>query len=376
MNNTIRFLLATALAAGLAAAAPAHAQAQAQAVGKIAHYPNRNVSHAVENIRRERSVPFNANFNARSNRDGSLLRPVIGVVLSPDDVAGVRISGVTPNGGGAKAGLQAGDRIVTIKGKQVQGTNGDKRLREAQKLLSGLSTGSAVRIGYVRNGKPASVEVTPQVDQTVYILQDDGSLMRAEGNVRMQRDDAGALHVTANSLEFAPAPGVPPKVRHEIIRIGPGTACKGKDCDMPALMSAFRWNGLNLATIDKQLGRYFGTDRGVLVLSSGDLAGLQAGDVIQRIDGKAVASPREAMAAMGDKPGGTKVSIDYLRDRKAGNARVVVPELAPLPPLPPAPPAPPKPPKAPPPPAAPKAPQAMAPPPPPAAPAAPKAPAA
>src|SRR3546814_16524037 len=85
-------------------------------------------------------------------------------------------------------------------------------------------------------------------------------------------------------------------------------------------MSAFRWNGLNLATVDKQLGRYFGTDHGVLVLSSGDLAGLQAGDVIQRIDGKAVASPREAMAAMGDKPGGTTGSIGYLRERKIGRA--------------------------------------------------------
>src|SRR3546814_7211570 len=58
-------------------------------------------------------------------------------------------------------------------------------------------------------------------------------------------------------------------------------ACKGKDCGTPALMSAFRWNGLNLATVDKQLGRYFGTDHGVLVLSNGELAGLHAGDVIQ-----------------------------------------------------------------------------------------------
>src|SRR3546814_6262145 len=100
----------------------------------------------------------------------------------------------------------------------------------------------------------------------------------------MLRDDDGQLQVTADSFDVAPAPGVPPKVRHEIIRIGPGTACKGKDCGTPALMSAFRWNGLNLATVDKQLGRYFGTDHGVLVLSNGELAGLQAGDVIQRID--------------------------------------------------------------------------------------------
>src|SRR3546814_1216413 len=86
--------------------------------------------------------------------------------------------------------------------------------------------------------------------------------MRAEGNVRMLRDDDGQLQVTADSFDVASAPGVPPKVHHEVIRIGPGVACKGKDCDMPTLMSAFRWNGLNLATVDKQLGRYFGTDHG------------------------------------------------------------------------------------------------------------------
>src|SRR3546814_7104594 len=109
----------------------------------------------------------------------------------------------------------------------------------------------------------------------------------------MLRDDDGQLQVTADSFDVASAPGVPPKVHHEVIRSGPGVACKGKDCDMPTLMSAFRWNGLNLATVDKQLGRYFGTDHGVLVLSNGDLAGLQAGDVIQRIEGKAVARSEE-----------------------------------------------------------------------------------
>src|SRR3546814_15928432 len=114
--------------------------------------------------------------------------------------------------------------------------------------------------------------------------------MRAEGNVRMLRDDDGQLQVTADSFDVAPAPGVPPKVRHEIIRIGPGTACKGKDCGTPALMSAFRWNGLNLATVDKQPVRYFGTDHGLLVLSNAALAVRQAGDEILPIPGTAQAS--------------------------------------------------------------------------------------
>ncbi len=366
MHTNTRALIAFALAACLAQ--PAFAQTQ--------RTPD-NVTPSLLLQRGEHLGPELRLWQNSHSGSESLLRPVIGVVLSPDDVAGVRISGVTPSGGGAKAGLQPGDRIVTIKGKQVQGSSGDKRLRDAQKLLSGLDTGSPVRIGYVRGGKPASVEVTPQVDQAVYILR-DGSLMRAEGNVRMARDASGKLEVVADRFDVTP--GVAPEIHTEIIRIGPGTACKGHDCNMPALVSAFRWNGLNLATVNKQLGRYFGIDHGVLVLSNGELAGLQAGDVIQRIDGKAVASPREAMAAMGNKPGGTKVSVDYLRDRKAGKVQVTVPELAPLPlpPAPPAPPAPPKPPKVPPAPPAPPTPQAMMPTPPvapaPSAPPAPPAP--
>src|SRR3546814_12024776 len=100
----------------------------------------------------------------------------------------------------------------------------------------------------------------PQIDQVVYILRDDGSLTRAEGNVRMQRDDADGLHVTADNIPFASAPGVPPKVRHEIIRIGPGTACQRKDCGTPAMMSAFRWNGRHLAPPANQLRRSLGKE--------------------------------------------------------------------------------------------------------------------
>src|SRR3546814_12961371 len=127
------------------------------------------------------------------------------------------------------------DRIVTIKGKQVEGSTGEKRVRDARKLLSRLDTGTPIRIGYVRDGKPASAEVTPQIDQTVYVLQGDGSLMRAEGNVRMLRDDEGQLQVTADGFAVAPAPGVTPTVRHEIIRSGTGTAGKGQDCSPAGL---------------------------------------------------------------------------------------------------------------------------------------------
>ena len=278
-------------------------------------------------------------MTATRTMHGAASRPVLGVLLLADEGRGVRVAGVTPASGAAKAGLKSGDRIVSVDGRQVLGSSGELRAQNLRTLLGKLDAGKKTRIGYLRDGRTASVDVMPSVGRSVFALS------TAEGL-------GGDF-----DFDFPDMPAIAPDVRREIIRIGPGIACKGNDCDMPALMSAFRWNGLNLAAVDKQLGRYFGTDHGVLVLSNGELSGLQAGDVIQRIDGKPVTSPREAMAAMGNKPGGTRVAVDYLRDRKAGKAQVTVPKLAPLP-LPPAPPAPPAAPDAPPSPPAPPAPPA------------------
>ena len=256
-------------------------------------------------------------------------KPVIGVLLAPDAQAGVRVTGVTPDSGAAKAGLKSGDRITSVNGTQVLGSTGELRVENARKLLGDLESGKAVRIGYVRDGRTATASVTPSMERDVFWIGGPG-----ETFPRVRRVDV---------------PGVAPDVRQEIIRISPKGDCKGKDCKFPALMEAFRWHGLNLASIDPQLGRYFGTDRGVLVLSTGpELDGLQAGDVIQKIDGRAVMSPREAMEALRNKPANAMALVEYLRDRKVASTRVKVPEamqfrLPPPPPAPPAPPAPPVP---------------------------------
>ncbi len=129
--------------------------------------------------------------------------------------------------------------------------------------------------------------------------------------------------------------------------------CKpGENCEMDQhrLAEAFRWNGLNLASVDAHLGRYFGTDTGVLVLSTGPALGqLQAGDVIRRVDGKAVDTPRAVMDALRDKPADSTVAVEYLRDRVAADIQLKVPKamsFPAMPPMPPAPPAPPYPSKA------------------------------
>lgn len=292
-----------------------------------------------------------------------LRKPVLGVLLAPDPAGGVRIAGVTPESGAARAGLRSGDRITVIDRTTLAGDDADARLETARERLRELDVDTPVRVVYVRDGRESVASVQPRVDERVFMFNDaDGSLSRWSGPVTLMRGADGSVEVEAESVEIdtqarhgAPrAMGAPsarmPRIHTEILRLGD---CKpGEPCRMPALSEAFRWNGLNLASVDAQLGRYFGTDTGVLVLSAGEeLKGLRAGDVVQRIDGKPVATPREAMAALRAKPADSRVRVDYLRDRAPGSVEITVPRLEalllapPPPPPPPAPPAPPPPPR-------------------------------
>lgn len=265
-------------------------------------------------------------------------RPVIGVVLAPADGTGVELVGITPGSAAAAAGLRAGDRLVAIDGHALLGSNGDLRVMNARRLLADLDSDRPVMLAYERAGKRRDVRVVPRATDRVVVWLDGAPTPAA-------------------------IPGVAPRIRAEVHRLGPGSAA-------PRLLEAFRWNGLNLATIGEELGRYFGATEGVLVLSAGQgLDALQPGDVIRRVGDARVRTPREAMDALRKRAPGSEVALDILRDRKPARAVVTVPAALPglptAPPPPPAPPAPPRVPAPPPPPAPPGAtPAALAPAPP------------
>ena len=258
-------------------------------------------------------------------------KPVIGVLLAPDDAAGVRIAGVTPDSAAAEGGLKSGDRIVSLDGVAIKAASGTARVDEVRERLAALDAKTAVKLGYERDGKTRVVALTPKAGDRLMLLPEGPSF---DGDIRVFTGDDGDIRVLAERVrgdagdarrhsEFAAA--IAPDVRTEIVRLGKD--CKDDDCGFPVLAEAFRWNGLNLASVDAQLGRYFGTSEGVLVLSAGkDLEGLQPGDVIRRIGGKTVANPREAMDALRAQPADAKVAVEYLRDRATATAQVSVPK--------------------------------------------------
>ncbi len=68
--------------------------------------------------------------------------------------SGVTIASITPNGPAEKAGLKTGDTIVSVNGKNVK--NGDELVAE----ISALKPGTNAKVGYIRNGKEQTAEVT------------------------------------------------------------------------------------------------------------------------------------------------------------------------------------------------------------------------
>ncbi len=317
----------------------------------------------------------------------ALRKPVIGVVLAPDDSGGVRIAGVTPDSAAASAGIKSGDRLVSIDGKPINAGTSSGRVDQTREMLASLDAKTPVKLAYDRGGKTQAVVLTPKIADRLLFLPGMEGDADFDGDVRVYNLGDGQVEVIAKRMaDDATSSGhdaqqmetivkrakvaagehalwsaaIAPGVHREVIRLGGD--CDGDDCKLPMLAEAFRWNGLNLASVDANLGRYFGATDGVLVLSTGkDLDGLQAGDVIRRIDGKPVNSPREAMEALRAQPAAAKVGVDYLRDRKPGTAQVTVPKALPFripppPPMPPKPPMPPLPPLAP---AAPGAPHAV-----------------
>lgn len=213
----------------------------------------------------------------------------LGVVMAPNSGNGVKIAAVSPKGPAKDAGLQAGDVITAINGKSITAKD-QAGVDQARAALADLKEGQTVKLAYTRSGKAVSATL---------------KAAKIEPQMIVNRETRG------------PMPGGAPR----------------------AFAFATRWSGMNLAELNPQLGRYFGANAGVLVLSpKTEFPQLQAGDVITKVDSKAVVRSRDVLEAMRGRKEGEKVALSILRDRKPQSVSISMPKMPPMPPMPPGPP--------------------------------------
>jgi S1-C subfamily serine protease len=226
-------------------------------------------------------------------------RAMLGVQLGePRSGGGVRVVGVTPGGPAAEAGLKSGDVILSVNGERA----GDAA--DVSRAVQQLRPGAGAQLEVERGGKfERLVVVTRRYDPRAILL--GACLAESYGGVTDSWPWVGG----SGELELAP--------------LSPG------------------------------LGRYFGTDRGVLVVrapADGSFK-LQDGDVITAIGGHEPQSASHALSILRSYPPGEHLAITIRRDHKPLVLELSVPAWPQLedhaPPWPsPGPPAPASPPRA------------------------------
>jgi len=223
-------------------------------------------------------------------------RPMLGVNIGSENhdgpVEGVKIVGVTPGTAADDAGLRTGDVITSINGDSMSAESASEAGKLVLDFMGGVEEGDVLEIEYIRDGKVGSVEVEPRsVDIRAYAFSG------VPGDFSMP--DVPDVHVAPEVVEkfrFAWAGNV--------------------------------WADMELVELNEGLGKYFGTDSGVLVVSApeSDALQLEDGDVIVSIDGREPDSVRHAMRILGSYQAGESLEIQILREKKKRTLRVDVPD--------------------------------------------------
>jgi S1-C subfamily serine protease len=86
--------------------------------------------------------------------------------------------------------------------------------------------------------------------------------------------------------------------------------------------------GMELTAITPQLARYFGTDKGLLVVRApkNDVYKLQDGDVILNIDGRVPSSGSQVTRILRSYSAGETLTMHILRERKAVDLQITLPD--------------------------------------------------
>jgi len=257
---------------------------------------------------------------------------------------GLRVDAVTPGGPAERAGIKAGDTITRIDGKPV-GAHGESALWHAQ-------AGKPIALAVDRGGKLHELRVTPErlqaSDWQAIARQAQLAADQATAQVRspeFQRKIQQSIEDAMKGAEAARAGADMARAQAETAREGAVAAREAAGRARERAWIALRstpWFGLNLAPLDPDLGSYFGTDRGALVLSRDDkqFPELQPGDVITAVGGQSVARPEDATRALRDASKDKSVAVALRRHGKPVTLTMKVPtDWGVLPPPPPPPPA-------------------------------------
>jgi hypothetical protein len=217
------------------------------------------------------------------------------------DSLGAYVESVTPNGPAATAGLRSGDVITKVAGKSVLSGGAAAGDRDGRQSLPGLrlielaarlEPSDTVAVEFLRGKDRRTVSLVTEDEPDMVMAGPGGGhpfVMRFRGDG--PQDDARL-----------PA--------GDFMDMGPGQRFE--------FLAGSPLGDLELAPLNPDLGQYFGTTEGVLVIRApkDGALGLKGGDVVQAVDGRKPAGPSHLMRILRSYDRGETFKLDILRNRK------------------------------------------------------------
>ena len=190
---------------------------------------------------------------------------------------GARVISVSPGGPAAEAGVKAGDLIVAINGKPLASS------RDLVSQMREVEPGEKVDLD-LKRGATTELKV---------------------GVVTKPSQDMAFMAGWPGGFEWH-GEGMPP---------------------LPHFLSG-PFGDAELVSMTPGLGRYFGTDKGLLVVHAPGATGadLEDGDVILSIAGREPQNPGHALRILGSYQPGETVELKVLRLKKERAVKLTVPE--------------------------------------------------
>jgi serine protease Do len=202
--------------------------------------------------------------------------------------SGAIVENVYSDGPAAKAGMKAGDVILSFDGEPIRSA------RQLSRLIDETPDGREISTVVMRAGQKVTMKVTP----VAAAAWADSDILR----------ELRSIHLPERlNLDLAPL-----TLRHDglsVLSLGRGRL------------------GVGVQDLTDQLSEYFGVTDGVLVTqvdngTPAQAAGLKAGDVITKVGTRAVRSTTDLRQALTGVDGETTIAI--VRDKKAQTLTVTI----------------------------------------------------
>jgi len=231
----------------------------------------------------------------------------IGVVVATaadadSDKIGARLSAITPGGPAEKAGLRAGDIVTKFNGVSLANVRSEDSDESGPgnklvDLAQSLDPGDTVQIEYRRGADTR--KATLVAEDMAYSV--NGTMPSSGFNFMMP---------TMPKWEATPLPDLAPGTVFQ--NWGSGNGMEMGFCFGDS------WCNLELVSLNSDLGDYFGTHDGLLVVKAMDdsTLPLKSGDVILSIGDRKPTSPAHAMRILRSYDVGESVQIEIMRHQK------------------------------------------------------------